>query len=204
MKDVCWHAHGELITAIEGLEFGTEIDSALFVLPRGSLKSSICSVGAPIWLLNRNPNRRILLDSAVYDLSTQFVSEISQHFVSGNLTDLYGTYKTRDDWSSKSITIAQRTQILKESSVVASGVGAAKTGSHFDWIISDDLNNEKNSATPELREKVWKHFQMGAAILEPGGKTMVVATRYSADDVPGRILSEFIGDDHLPGYLKAN
>lgn len=203
-NDVNWRTHGDMIRALEELEFRNKNTSnALIIMPRGSLKSSIGSTAFPIWRLLRDPNKRILIDSATYDLSTQLVSAITQHLESSSVTSLFGTFRTKDDWSSKSITIAQRTKIFKESSVVASGVGSPKTGSHFDIIICDDLNNEKNSATPELIEKVYKHYQMLYAILDPGGDMAVIATRYSSADIPGRILENEIGDDHLPGYLKA-
>lgn len=205
MSDITWNTHGEMVLALEELEYRkTGTTNALVIMPRGSLKSSIGSVGFPIWRLLRDPNKRILIDSATYDLSTQLVSAIAQYFESPGLTALFGTFKTKDDWSSKSITIAQRTKILKESSVVASGVGSPKTGAHFDCIIHDDLNNEKNSATPELMEKVVKHYQMNYAILDPDGDSCVIATRYAALDVPGHILTTEIGDDHLPSWLKSS
>lgn len=204
MTDVNLKTHGKMIHELEDLEFRTKgASSALIIMPRGSLKSSIGSVAFPIWRLLRDPNKRILIDSATYDLSTQLVSAIAQHLESSNIVGLFGAFKTKDDWSSKSLTIDQRTKIFKESSVVASGVGSPKTGSHFDMIICDDLNNEKNSATPELREKVYKHYQMLYAILDPGGDMAVIATRYSSDDVPGRILENEIGDDKLPEFLRA-
>lgn len=203
MSDVNWATHGQMITDLEELEFRQRgIANALVIMPRGSLKSSIGSVAFPIWRLLRDPNKRILIDSATYDLSTQLISAISEYFESQIMTSLFGTFKTKDDWSSKSITIAQRTKVLKESSVVASGVGSPKTGAHFDIIICDDLNNEKNSATPELMEKVVKHYQMNFAILDPGGDCCVIATRYAALDVPGHILSHELGTDMLPDYLK--
>lgn len=204
MSDINRHTHGDMIEALEELEFrrsGTT--NALIIMPRGSLKSSIGSTAFPIWRLLRDPNKRILIDSATYDLSTQLVSAIAQYFESPAITNLFGTFRTKDDWSSKSITIAQRTKIFKESSVVASGVGSPKTGAHFDIIIHDDLNNEKNSATTELMEKVVRHYQMNYAILDPDGDSCVIATRYAALDVPGHILTNEIGDDRLPDYLKA-
>lgn len=203
MNDINWRTHGQMIEDLEELEFRNKgIANALVIMPRGSLKSSVGSTAFPIWRLLRDPNKRILIDSATYDLSTQLVSAISQHLESPNLTSLFGTFRTKDDWSSKSITISQRTKILKESSVVASGVGSPKTGSHFDCIICDDLNNERNSATPELMEKVVKHYQMNFAILDPGGDVAVIATRYAALDIPGHILTHELGTDMLPDYLK--
>ncbi len=204
MHDITWATHGDMIEGLEELEFRRKgIANALIIMPRGSLKSSVGSTAFPIWRLLRNPNMRILIDSSTYDLSTQLVSAIAQYLESPIVTGLFGEFKTRDDWSSQSITIRQRTKILKESSVVASGVGSPKTGSHFDCIICDDLNNEKNSATPELMEKVVKHYQMNYAILDPGGDTAVIATRYAALDLPGHILTNEIGVDLLPDYLKS-
>lgn len=202
MVDVNWKTHGDMINGLESLEFG-KTKNALIVMPRGALKSSIGSIAFPIWRLLRNPNRRILIDSATYDLSTQLVSAIADYLESPAVTGLFGTFRTKDDWSSKSITIAQRTKILKESSVVASGVGSPKTGAHFDSIICDDLNNEKNTATPELAEKTFKHYQMNFAILDPGGDCAVIATRYSSSDICQRILDNEIGDSYMPDYLKA-
>lgn len=202
MSDLTHRTHGQMIEALESLELG-KTKNALLILPRGCLKSSIGSIAFPIWRLLRNPNRRILIDSATYDLSTQLVSAIADYLESPAVTGLFGTFRTKDDWSSKSITIAQRTKILKESSVVASGVGSPKTGAHFDSIICDDLNNEKNTATPELAEKTFKHYQMNFAILDPGGDCAVIATRYSSSDICQRILDNEIGDSYMPDYLKA-
>lgn len=205
-SDINWRTHGEVITALESLgtkdENGTLIDSAMIVLPRGAFKSSIVSVGYPIHCLINDWNKRIQIDSATYELSTNLVSEIRTHLEGDLMTSLFGTFKTRDDWSSQSITIKQRTKVLKDPSITASGVGASKTGSHCDIRIADDLNIDKNSTTTELREKVYRHFQMGYAILDPGGFTIIAATRYSADDVVGRVLTEQIGIDMVPDYLK--
>jgi hypothetical protein len=193
MTDINLRTHGSTIAALEELQFRKKnISNALIIMPRGSLKSSICSIAFPIWRLINDWNKRILIDSATYDLSTQILAAIAQHLESEAFTSIFGVARSKDDWSSKSLTINQRTKILKESSLVASGVGSPKTGAHYDIIIMDDLNNEKNSATVELRDKVFKHYQMNYAILDPGGDTVVVATRYSSDDIPGRVLEQEI------------
>ncbi len=205
MSDINWRTHGEMIESLEELEFRREgIANALIVMPRGSLKSSVGSIAFPIWRLIRNPNRRILIDSATYDLSTQLVSAIAQHLESEAITSLFGSFRSKGDWSSKSLTISQRTRILATPSVVAGGIGSPKVGSHFDSIIMDDLNTDKNSTTPELRQKVFDHYRMNFAILDPGGDAALIGTRYSADDCIGRVLSEEIGKDFVPDYLKAS
>lgn len=205
MEEVNWHTHGDMIEALEELEFRRHgKTNALIVMPRGTFKSSIASIGFPIWRLIRDFNKRIMLDSATYEISTQFVAAIAGYLESEPLTRLFGTFRSRDDWSSKSLTIAQRTKILKEPSIFASGVGASRTGMHPDVIIMDDLNVDKNSTTPELRQKVFDHYRMNFAILEPNGDAALVGTRYSSDDTIGRVLSDEIGVDMLESHLKSD
>lgn len=203
MGEVNVKTHGKMIKALEALLYSPDIKNALIVMPRGTFKSSIGAIGFPIWLLINDFNKRIMIDSATYDLSTQFVTAIAQYLESEDLTRLFGNFKTRDDWSGRSLTIAQRTKILKEPSVFASGVGSSRTGMHPDVIIMDDLNTDRNSTTQELRAKVYSHYQMNFAILEPGGIAALIGTRYSSDDTIGRVLDAEIGMDVLPDYLKS-
>lgn len=194
-RDVTWRTHGEVFQALEA-----PTDRKLIVLPRGCFKSSICSVSYPIWCLLRDPNERILIDSEVYENAKNFLREIKAHLESERVTSLFGPFKCppRPDksmppWNEGELTIRQRTAIKKEASITASGIGAGKTGQHYDRIISDDLNSPKNSSTPEMREKVLDHYRYNQAILEPLGTMLIVGTRYAASDVPGFILENEIG-----------
>lgn len=192
-RDVTWFTHGEVFEALEH-----ETLRKLIVLPRGCFKSSICSVAFPIWTLLRDPDKRILLDSELYSNSKNLLREIRTHLVRPELTELFGVFRT-DPWNEGEITIRQRTRIRKEASITASGIGAEKTGQHYDLIVADDLNSPSNSATPEGRRKVIIHHQYNQAILDPGGTLAVVGTRYSADDIPGVIIdTEFGGLENLP------
>ncbi len=67
-----------------------------------------------------------------------------------------------------------------------------KVGQHFDMIIGDDMNSGNNSETPEACEKVYRHYQLNQAILDPGGIYGIVGTRYSTADVIGKILENEI------------
>lgn len=138
----------------------------------------------------KNPDIRILIDSEKYENSKNFIREIKGKLEDPRVVSLFGESKSPSNWSEGSITIAQRTKVLKESTVTASGVEAGKTGQHYDLIIMDDLNTEENSQTVDLRKKIIRHYQMNTAILEPEGVLVVIGTRYAADDVIGHILRE--------------
>ncbi len=184
MKDINPRTHGDTIELLED----PDIKRKLIVMPRGSLKSSICSVGYPIWLLIKDFNKRLMIDSSLYTNSRNFVKEIRGHMESERVTSIFGQFKSDTNWSDGEITCKQRTKILKEPSIMASGVAANKVSVHVDVIIHDDLNTETNSRTPELAAKVLDHYKRNISILEPDGTIVVVGTRYSALDVIASIL----------------
>ncbi len=181
-RDVTWETHGGTIQALEA-----PTKRKLIVLPRGCFKSSICSVAYPIWLLLRNPNLRIFLDSELYTNSKNLLREIKQRLVEPEITELFGSF-VGYPWNEGEITIAQRTVIKKEASITATGIGAEKTGQHPDVLIMDDMNSPTNSMTIEGRQKVILHYRYNQAILEPDGIIAVVGTRYAADDMAGHII----------------
>jgi len=190
-KDVNQHTHGRMIAALED-----KTQRKLIVMPRGTFKSSVSSVAFPIWLLNRNPNLRILLDGEIFTNSKNFLREIRLHMESPPLIDVFGDY-WGPVWNEAEIIIKQRTRVLKEASITASGIGAEKTGQHYDVIICDDLNSPNNSNTPEGREKVINHYRFLTSILEPDGMLVIVGTRYAADDAIGFVLRNEIQAEGL-------
>ena len=182
------HAHGEIIRTLESTQ-----KRKLIVCPRGTFKSTICVVSYTIWTLLRDPNARILIDSEVFTNSSNFLREIKAHLESPKLTYLFGEFKSDENWTNSSITIKQRQIIKKEPSVKCSGVMKNQTGQHYDVMIHDDMNSDKNSATQEGRQKVIDHYRLNTSILEPNGTIVVVGTRYSSDDLIGFILENELG-----------
>ncbi len=188
MKDVSKVSHKEILDVLE-----SEEQRRIIIAPRGSLKSSIGVVAYSIWCLLRNPNERILIDSAVYTNSKNFIREIKAHLESDKLTRLFGKFRTDTNWTEGSITINQRTHPFKESSITAGGLGATKVSQHYSTIIMDDISADKNSATIELRQKVAQHYKMNVALLEPEGTLTIIGTRYASDDIFGLIFTQEIG-----------
>lgn len=189
--DINERSHGEIC---ETLETGTK--RKLIVCPRGAFKSTLAVISYSVWLLIREPNARILIDSEVFTNSRNFLREIKAHLESFRVTSIFGNFKTKDDWTQSSLTIAQRTKTYKESSIVCSGVGVIKTGQHFDYIIADDLNSHQNSNTPEGQEKVITHYKYYTSLLEPDGTIAIIGTRYAANDVIGHIIAHEIEGSH--------
>lgn len=188
-SDITERTHGDMIRALEA-----PTKRKCLVMPRGTFKSSVGSVAYPIWLMLSNPNIRIMIDGEKYENSKNFIREIKGKLEDPELVELFGTFKSSANWAEGSITIAHRTEVYKEATVTASGIGAGKTGQHYDVIIGDDYNSPQNSENPEQRKKIIDHYRMATAILEPEGIIVVIGTRYAVDDVIGSILTNEVGE----------
>ncbi len=189
-EEVNENTHGNIIRALE-----SSSPRKLLVCPRGAFKSSIGVVAFSIWILIRNPSSRIMIDSEAYTNSKNFLREIKSHLTNPFLTDLFGEFKSDDNWTEGSITIRQRTKPYKESSITCSGIGAVKVGQHYDFIIMDDLSSNKNCNTKETRQKTIDHYKLNTSILEPSGTMAVIGTRYHAEDLIGYIIENEIEDN---------
>lgn len=186
-RDMTKNTHGPICKVLMG-----NSRKKLIVVPRGTFKSTLCSITYPIWLLINEPNHRILLDSELYTNSSKFLREIKGHLTSKHIMDLFGDFKNDTNWNEAEITINQRTKVYKESSITCSGIGAQKTSQHYSVIICDDLSSPDNTATEDLREKVINHYRLYISLLEPGGTMVVVGTRYAYGDIIGHILQNEI------------
>lgn len=193
-KDVTTRTHRGIITALED-----ENTRKLICVPRGTLKSTICSVAYPIWRLMKNPNLRILLDSELYTNSKNLLREIKGLTQTQKFIDYFGDWKT-EVWNESEIIIKPRNKVLKEASITVGGIGTTKVGQHYDEIIGDDYNSPSNSNSKEQRDQVISHFQYNQAILEPGGRYIVVGTRYAEEDLIGWIISNQLNQKSLEEF----
>lgn len=59
----------------------------LVLVPRGHLKSTLCSVGYVLWRVWRNPNIRIAVCTATKELALQFIREVKQYLEDEDLQE---------------------------------------------------------------------------------------------------------------------
>jgi hypothetical protein len=182
-NDVTHATHGKIISLLE-----SPSQRKLICVPRGSLKSSIACVAYPIWLMLRNPDARVLLDSQLYTNSKNFIREIRAHLEAPKLQFLFGEFKS-DTWNEGELIIKQRNKPYKEPSLTAGGIGTVKVGQHYDYIIGDDYSSWDNCNTKDKAQKVVDHIRYNFSILEPQGTYVIIGTRYSENDAIGHILS---------------
>lgn len=168
----------------------------LILLPRGSFKSTIGTIGFSIYSFLRDPNIRILLDSEVLENSQKFLAQIKLHLRQESFVELYGdliSNKYRE--TAREFTVTTRTsKNLKEGTVYATGIGTVNVGQHYDLIIADDLHSEKNVTTKDQIEGVIAHYRLLLSLLEPNGTMILIGTRWHWGDTYEFLLENEVKD----------
>jgi predicted phage terminase large subunit-like protein len=182
--------HQELCTFITNKRTGKG-KKKMVLLPRGSFKSSLLTIGYSLWRIIKDPNVRILINSETFSQAKAFLAGIKQHIEQNEtFRMLYGDLKSGENtWKQEEITVNSRTAtIYKEPTIATAGIGVTKVGQHYDVIIFDDIVSTKNVNTREQIQKVHTHYKLMLSILEPKGDFYIVGTRYHFNDLYGHIL----------------
>lgn len=180
-------------------QFDINRKQVLILMPRGTFKSSIITIGFTLQYLLNDPNARILIDSETYGKAKNFLAEIKGH-LEGNekfrtiYHHIYGVYPDSDRknpstrWTDAQVDLAARTTRKKEPSIMCSGVDRSINGMHFDLIIEDDLHSEKNVTNKDQIEQVIAHRRLALSLLDPGMPRITIGTRWDFMDAYSDIL----------------
>lgn len=153
--------------------------------PRGTLKSTICSVYFPVWVLLNEPDTRILIENETATNALRLLAMIKSCFEGKHLIYLFGRlYNPRHRWNLEELTV-KRSQEFKEPSVDVGGVEVEKTGQHYDLYIGDDLQGKENSQTRDQIDKVVKHYKAAYSLMNPNGMLLFPMTRWAHGDLGG-------------------
>lgn len=175
--------HSLLIRHLEAVERG-EIERLMVCMPPGSAKSTYTSVEFPAWFVGRNPQRSIISASHTQELAERFGRRVRNIVASAEFDRVFG-FGVAEDSSS-----AGRWDTSRGGEYFAAGVGGSITGRRADLAIIDDPVKSREDADSERsREKAWDWYVNDLLTrLKPGGRQIVVMTRWHEDDLGGRIL----------------
>lgn len=183
-------------------QFDPRKNFLLLLMPRGTFKSSVVTIGFSLQCILNDPDIRILIDSETFSKSKAFLSEIKGHLTDNDkfrevYHTIFGSYpdaKKRDDiWADSQLNVSARKRQRKEPTISCAGIDVTKTGMHYDLIIMDDLMSEKNITTREQIDQVIDHYRLGLSLLDPGCPLIVIGTRWDYKDVYQYILDNEVG-----------
>lgn len=195
--------HLLLISKLEQVARG-EIDRLMVFMPPGSAKSTYASVLFPAYILAQDPTLTVIAASHTVELAERFGRRvrnlISEH---GNVL---GFGLAADSQA------AGRWDTTSGGEYFAAGVRGPITGRRADLALIDDPVKSREEADSDIiRERVkdWWRNDLYTR-LKPGGRVIVIQTRWHEDDLGGWLLEEETkGGDHwdvlsLPAIAEAD
>lgn len=158
-------------------------DRLMLLLPPGSAKSTYASDLYPPWFLTQQPRLNVIAASHTAGLAEQFGrrarERVSEH-ASVLGMGLAGTGTAAGDWRTDS-----------GGTYYAVGVGGSVTGRRADLALVDDpIASREDAESEKIRNKTWDWFTADLLTrLKPGGRVVLVQTRWHPDDPAGRLLA---------------
>ena len=173
--------HLLLIRELEELAAG-HTDRLMLLLPPGSAKSTYTSLVFPPWWLARFPQSSIIAASHTSSLARHFGRGVRSLVEQHSIRLGYGL-----DPASRA---SHRFRTSSGAEYYATGVRGPITGRRADLILIDDpVKSQIEADSPAAREQLWNWFRSDLATrLKPGGRIVLIMTRWHPDDLGGRIL----------------
>jgi len=177
--------HHTIASRLEAVEQG-EIDRLLICMPPRHGKSELASRRFPAWFLGKQPMRSVIAASYNSDLASDFGRQVRNVANSREFGVLFDMRLAEDSRA------ANRWNTEQGGAYYAAGVGTAVTGRGADVLLIDDPFKDREEADSELRrDRVWEWYRSTAYTrLAPGGRIVLIQTRWHEDDLAGRLLEE--------------
>lgn len=173
--------HLLLIEQLEALARGS-VDRLMVLMPPGSAKSTFVSVLFPAWWYVSHPGTSIIAASHTADLATHFGRQVRALVNDYAPTLGYGLAA-----QSRS---ASRWRTSNGGDYLATGLLGPITGRRADLAIIDDpVKSFLQADRLANRERLWAWYRSELITrLKPGGRVVLVMTRWHEDDLAGRLL----------------
>lgn len=155
-------------------------------MPPRYMKSLICSVALPAWILGHNPKAQILCVSYNDELADKFAISCRDVMQSDWYRELFPM--TRLHQSRQAVNDFATT---RGGGRIATSIGGTLTGRGADWIIIDDPQKSVDATSEAQRAKLneWYGSTLYSRLNDKAtGKIILVMQRLHQDDLTGHLL----------------
>lgn len=182
-------------------QFGTPTKELILLDPRGFYKSTIDGIDAIQWMLNV-PDIRIFLITGVYKLGIGFLKEIKGYLYLADGAEptpfqfLFPEYivKGIDGTSKEPLLIKVRKHTQVAPTIWVNSIDSSLAGNHCDIKKGDDVVDDANSNSEDVRIALKEKFDGTDNVLDPWGFSDNIGTRYFPKDWYGTRLDSYNQD----------
>ncbi len=193
---------------LEQLERG-DFDRLFVTCPPRHWKSSLCSEKFPLKYLGNNPGHSVIVASHAESLALKFSKTVRNNIlVNERFHDLFPEVQVAEGSSSVHDWMLAGAY---RSSVRAIGVGGSPVGQGANLIVVDDpVSNFLQISSPTQRQAILDWYLNDLRDrLEPGGKILLIMSRWHEGDLAGQLLKMSKSGDgepwetlHLPALAE--
>jgi len=153
-------------------------------MPPRHTKSEFASYLLPAWMIGKNPNLKIIQATHTAELAIDFGRKTKNLIDQPQYQEMFPTRLQEDSQA------AGRWKTEQGGEYFAAGVGGAITGRGADLLIIDDPHKEQDlKGDGSAFDKAWNWYMAGPRQrLQPGGKIILVMTRWSTKDLTGKLM----------------
>ena len=161
-----------------------KINRLIVNMPPRHTKSEFASFLLPAWMVGRQPKLKIIQATHTGELAIRFGRKAKHLIDSEEYKKIFETTLQEDSKA------AGRWETAQGGEYFAAGVGGAITGRGADLLIIDDPHSEQDALSPNAMENAYEWYTSGPRQrLQPGGKIVLVMTRWSTKDLTGILLN---------------
>ncbi|WP_408737352.1 phage terminase large subunit [Acetobacter senegalensis] len=178
--------HHLLCQKLDAVERGTITRLMVFMPPRHG-KSELVSRRFPAWYLGRHPHKQVISASYGATLAQDFGRDVRNLVASRRFHALFPSVTLAADSAARDVWHTNAGGVY-----AAMGIGGGLTGKGAHLAIVDDpIKDRQEAESPTRRAAVWDWYRAVLRTrLMPGGAIVLVMTRWSPDDLAGRLLDD--------------
>lgn len=182
-----WNWHLDLVADRLTRLANGDVSRLLICVPPRSLKSLLCSVIYPAWLMGRNDAERLLCISYAQPLAEDFARQCRQLILSRFYHSAFDTRLSPDRRA------VEQFETTGGGGRIASSVHGTVTGRGGDFIILDDIMKPEDALSETGRKSVLDWLR-DTLVSRPNSKRdqrlLVVMQRLHEDDVAGYLMAQ--------------
>ena len=145
-------------------------------------KSEFASNFLPAWMIGKQPNLKIIQATNNAELAVRFGRKAKSLIDTEDYQKIFNT-RLREDSQA-----AGKWETAQGGEYYAAGVGGSITGRGADLLIIDDPHSEQDAMNVASYDRVYEWYTSGPRQrLQPGGRIIVVMTRWSVADLTGKL-----------------
>lgn len=192
-----WH-HTYICKKLQSWVFG-DLHRFILNIPPQSGKSTISSIYLPAFILGHFPNAKVCIASYSSDLVQSFCRQVQEVMRTPAYMELFPNSRIPYKLEAGAKVTAHEFQLAapNKGGVITASVGSSLTGRSVDFGIIDDCYKSYEEAnSPTISDKTWSWFNnvFMSRLRDPGvgtGKVLQLFTRWSEDDIAGRLLKDY-------------